>query len=90
MRRDLASKVVRVANVVAREVERELKLDAPIETGNLRNLIITAVSQYANGTRIDIRSSASYDIYVAEFRDDWNRMLRRLPQMIESTWRRVQ
>ncbi len=37
------SKVVKVAEIVAREVERELKQTAPVDSGELRRLITTEV-----------------------------------------------
>jgi len=89
LREQLEAKVVRTADRVAREVEAELKQTAPVDTGLLRQLITAQVRKVANGARIDFESGASYDIYVAEFREDWDRMLRSLPGRIERAWRAI-
>ena len=86
-RRQLEAKVERVARVVADQVIRELRADAPVDSGRLRSLIEVKVRAVATGAQITIESGASYDIYVAEFREDWDRMLRSLPGRIERAWR---
>lgn len=89
LRRDLAAKVDRVADIVAKEVERELKGDAPVDTGELRRLISASVTTSSAGATIDFRSSATYASYVHEHRAEWDATMRTIPDRIRNAWHRV-
>lgn len=87
MRRELERKVSRVAAKVAREVEQQLEANAPVDSGNLRRLITTAVRASATGATIDIESGADYAEFVRAHRADWDRIMQQLPGMIQRAWR---
>ena len=83
------SKVVKVAEIVAREVERELKQTAPVDSGELRRLITTEVRKTVARTRVEFRSGAPYAEFVTEHREEWDATMRRLPDIIARAWRSV-
>jgi hypothetical protein len=83
MRKQLESKVQRVANTVADQIERELKGSVPVESGELRSSIVAAVRKVAAGQ--EIRAEIGV-IYAWQARPEWDRMLQRLPGMIRTAW----
>ena len=89
MRKALEAKVRRVADIVAREVENELRQTAPVDSGELRSLIRAQVKATASGARIDIESGTTHAAFVKSHREEWDRVIRDLPDRIDRTWRAV-
>lgn len=87
MRRELKAKAARVARETAREWERGLKADAPVESGELRDSIHVEAHSTAGGNQ---EIDAAVDVpYAFRMRPEWEEQLRQLPVVMARIWNRI-
>ncbi|HSJ29753.1 MAG TPA: HK97 gp10 family phage protein [Acidimicrobiia bacterium] len=82
----LHAKAAFVAQTVAAEVEAELRQAAPVDSGELRDSVTARSEATPGGAEITIEAAADHAPFVREFRDEWERMRRDLPDRIARVW----
>ena len=61
---DIRARSAQAVRLVGSKVERDAKIAAPVDTGNLRNSISTRISGNANTSRAEVSASANYAAFV--------------------------